>query len=195
MKKNRKASLTAVGAVVAAGLGIAATSANAGTPPALTAADVVAIDGQVLDADALLAQQQVVVDENKARSLEQARRDSVRTAKERMKSQRLVYGPPRPNNFGPVQPNQNETPAEREQRIKIEQLALAECCARLSNADAKGIQVTADSRLTRDLGMDPEQMNQLAKEINDRHGVLFTIEQLEQLSTVRRIVQRIVNGK
>ena len=195
MKKNRKASLTAVGAVVAAGLGIAATSANAGTPPALTAADVVAIDGQVLDADALLAQQQVVVDENKARSLEQARRDSVRTAKERMKSQRLVYGPPRPNNFGPVQPNQNETPAEREQRIKIEQLALAECCARLSNADAKGIQVTADSRLTRDLGMDPEQMNQLAKEINDRHCVLFTIEQLEQLSTVRRIVQRIVNGK
>ena len=195
MKKNRKASLTAVGAVVAAGLGIAATNASAGTSPALTAADVVAIDGQVLDADALLAQQQVVVDENKARSLEQARRDSVRTAKERMKSQRLVYGPPRLRDFGQAQPNPNETPAEREQRIKIEQLALAECCARLSNADAKGIQVTADSRLTRDLGMDPEQMNQLAKEINDRHGVLFTIEQLEQLSTVRRIVQRIVNGK
>ena len=193
MKKNRKASLTAVGAVVAAGLGIAATNASAGTPPALTAADVVAIDGQVLDTDALLAQQQVV-DQNK-RSPESARRDSIRLAEERQKSHRLVYGPPRPRDFGQVQPNPNETPAEREQRIKIEQLALAECCARLSNADAKGIQVTADSRLTRDLGMDPEQMNQLAKEINERHGVLLTIEQLEQLSTVRRIVQRIVNGK
>ena len=63
------------------------------------------------------------------------------------------------------------------------------------DAESKGIVVTADSRLTRDLGMDPMQMNQLAQEINNRHGILLSIEQLEQLGTLRRIVKRIVAGK
>ena len=107
MKKNRKSSLAAVGAVVAAGLGIAATGAPQWTTPAITAADVVAIDGQTLDADVLLAQQQQVVDNDQAKARERARRDSIRRAEERQQSHRVVYGPPRPNNFGAVQPNPN----------------------------------------------------------------------------------------
>lgn len=93
MKKKNKAkkSITAVGAVVAAGLtpGIV-TGAPAPQAPStdieLTAADVISINGDVFDFDELFAMHQVNQDHR----------------------QKVVYGPPQPKVYGPVPPKNKD---------------------------------------------------------------------------------------
>ena len=115
-KKNKgKKSLTAVGAVVAAGLtpGIV-TGAPASQPPIpdveFTAADAVSIGGDVFDFDELFAMQQVVTEQQHPKTVygppppiakdddvrqaairAKMREDSIRRA---MEARELVYGPP-----------------------------------------------------------------------------------------------------
>ena len=131
MKKKNKGrkSLTAVGAVVAAGLtpGIV-TGTPASLPPnpdvEITAADAISINGETFDFDELFAMHQVYRDPRETPKVygpppvsikdqkvqapeedlrEQARQDSIRRA---MKMQALVYGPPT-TVYGPPTPNYN----------------------------------------------------------------------------------------
>lgn len=112
-KKNKnkaRKSITAVGAVVAAGLtpGIA-TGSPVPQPPhtdvELTAADVISINGDVFDFDELFAMNQVNRD------------------RERMK---VVYGPPQPKVYGPVPPNKDKDKKkdkDKDQQIREQEIA------------------------------------------------------------------------
>ena len=131
MKKKNKGrkSLTAVGAVVAAGLtpGIV-TGTPASLPPnpdvEITAADAISINGETFDFDELFAMHQVYRDPRETPKVygpppvsikdkevqapdealrEQARLDSIRRVMDR---QALVYGPP-PTVYGPPTPKYN----------------------------------------------------------------------------------------
>lgn len=105
-KKNKnkaRKSITAVGAVVAAGLtpGIV-TGTPTPQPPStdveLTAADVVSINGEVFDFDELFAMQQI------------------NRGQDRHKT---VYGPPHPKVYGPVPPkHKDKDNKNRQQEIK-----------------------------------------------------------------------------
>lgn len=93
MKKKNKAkkSITAVGAVVAAGLtpGIVTGTPAPQAPSTdieLTAADVISINGDVFDFDELFAMHQVNQDHR----------------------QKVVYGPPQPKVYGPVPPKDKD---------------------------------------------------------------------------------------
>ena len=130
MKKKNKGrkSLTAVGAVVAAGLtpGIvtgAPTSLPLSSDVEISAADAISINGETFDFDELFAMQQINIDpreiskvygpppvsvkdkEEQARqeALREARLDSIRRAEE---ARALVYGPPT-TVYGPPTPKYN----------------------------------------------------------------------------------------
>lgn len=106
-KKNKnkaRKSITAVGAVVAAGLtpgivtGTPAPQAPAPAPDIeLTAADAVSINGDVFDFDELFAMTQV-------------KRD-----KDQMK---VVYGPPQPKVYGPIPPKKDKDKDKKKDKDK-----------------------------------------------------------------------------
>ena len=195
MNKKRKTTLTAVGAAMAASLGLAASTPVHDAP--LTAADVVVIDGQVVDADTIIAKQQSTGFNQES--------DSLRPSRQRSQEHMVVYGPrrPQPVVYGPRQPQPKVygPPAPRNgkgrnakataQQTESIQRQLIELCATLVDADNKGIIVGAGSRLTRDLGMDPNQMKQLSLEIQHRYAVIIDVDQLEQFSTIARIARNI----
>lgn len=108
--KNRaRKSITAVGAVVAAGLtpGIATSTPVPQSPSTgteLTAADAVSINGEVLDFDELFAMNQVNRGQNRPK---------------------LVYGPPQPKVYGPIPPqkDKDKKKKDREQELREQQIA------------------------------------------------------------------------
>lgn len=110
-KKNKgKKSLTAIGAVVAAGLtpGIvsgAPASQSSGPDVELTAADVVSINGEVFDFDELFA---------------------MREASPAQQVIRTVYGPRQPKVYGPVPPKNKDKVKDEDNDNKLQEEALLE---------------------------------------------------------------------
>ena len=186
-KKNiGKKALTAVGAVVAAGLtpGIVAASPIQGSNAEITAADVVAIGGSAYSFDELYAMQQP----RYARSPEDpqvAARYGVRPA--------TYYGVPSPQPYPrPPRPN------PQEMALDTTQLGLIAICAQLIDADNNGVFISLDSDLTRELGMNDDQLKELAAEIKDRYGVEASYHRFKligQLNTLRLVSEYIYKLK
>ena len=190
-RKNnkRKKALTAVGALVAAGLtpgfiAVSATGATLHNPNAeVTAAEAVAIDGQAYSFDELYAMQQV--DKSQRRRTE---------PQSRPKSQQATrYGVPRPQQapkyaaprpeyppttmYGVPRPHVPAVVVEESATIDREEIQmniltyLMNYCNLLIDADKRGIIITPDSDLTRDLGMTEDDLKQLKAEIEEYYGV------------------------
>ena len=186
--KGKKA-LTAVGALVAAGLtpgfiAVSATGATLHNPNAeVTAAEAVAIDGQTYSFDELYAMQQV--DKSQRRRTE---------PQSRPKSQQATrYGVPRPQQapkyaaprpeyppttmYGVPRPHVPAVVVEESATIDREEIQmniltyLMDYCNLLIDADKRGIIITPDSDLTRDLGMNEDDLKELKAEIEEYYGV------------------------
>ena len=184
-KRNKgKKALTAVGAVVAAGLtpGIVAASPIQGSNAEITAADVVAIDGSAYSFDELYAMQQPRL----ARSPgdpQVAARYGVR---------------PSPRMYGVQRPPQPPRPNPQVMALDTTQLGLIAICADLIDADTRGIYITLDSDLTNELGMDDDQLKEFAAVIKDYYGVEVSYHRFKligQLNTLRLVSEYIYKLK
>ena len=183
-KNKGKRMLTAVGAVVAAGItpgfiAVSATGATLQSPNAeVSAAEVVAIDGNTFSFDELYAMQQV------DRSKSQIQRQRPAQRPQSSSQQATRYGVPRPQKApkyaAPRPQNPPSTyyphPAvvieqEREETQRNILSYLMDYCNLLIDADKRGIIISPDSDLTRDLGMNEEDLKDLKAEIEDRYGV------------------------
>ena len=205
-KNHRRKALTAVGAVVAAGLtpGIIAATPGClpgqGSSAGISAADVVAIDGNAYGFDELYAMQQ----------LGNGRSDGAVT---RVNPQVVTkYGTPRPPGqqstyYGVPRPHPAPRPAPSPEEIKNKkikialdtiQLSLMEYCVQLIDADYEGILISPDSDLTTDLGMTSEELKELQAEIKRRYDIELSYHRFYlkgQLNTLRLITEYIVKLK
>ena len=210
-KKNKnkgKKALTAVGAVVAAGLtpGIVAATPLQSPNAEITAAEMVSISGKAYSFDELYAMQQpgyAQADPQVAARYGVPRPQTQQTTKYGVPrpptQQTTMYGVPRPRPYPQPKPNPREI-KERNIQIALDtiQLSLMEYCAWLIDADFYGIIISPDSDLTRDLGMTEDELKSLKAEIEDRYGVEVSYHRFYlngQLNTLRLITEYIVRLK
>ena len=192
-RKNnkRKKALTAVGALVAAGLtpgfiAVSATGATLHNPNAeVTAAEAVAIDGQAYSFDELYAMQQVDKSQRRRPTPQSPSQQATRYGVPRPQQQTAKYGapPPRPSQYPPTtmygvpRPHVPAVVVEESATIDREEIQmniltyLMNYCNLLIDADKRGIIITPDSDLTRDLGMTEEDLKELKAEIEEYYGV------------------------
>ena len=200
-KKNKgKKALTAVGAVVVAGLTpgiLAATPAcmPGQNPNALvTAAEVVAIDGNAYSFDELYAMQQgasrdadpQVATRYGVMPSQQARKYGV----QRPPQDATMYGVTRP-----PKPPQTKQPTVV---IDTIQSSLVNYCAQLLEDEGRFTPFSLDSDLTRKIGLTEEQLKLLAEEITRRYGVEVSYRRVYlngQLNTLRLISEYIFKLK
>ena len=203
MKKKNKGrkSITAVSAVVAAGLTPGIISGSpASQPPIndveLTAADAISIGGDIFDFDELFAMEQIRRDPRDIPkvygpppSIHKAQRqDSIN------QSIAEVYGPPPPRYLF-VGPEELRSIAANDKQEAADVIleALMDYCRQRPldpNVDPNvtgHIILREDRDLVRDLMMDSKQLEMLQQEIADRFEVQLTEEMLKQLSTLRRV--------
>ena len=203
MKKKNKGrkSITAVSAVVAAGLTPGIISGSpASQPPIndveLTAADAISIGGDIFDFDELFAMEQIRRDlRDMAKvygpppSIHKAQRqDSIN------QSIAEVYGPPPPR-YRFVGPEELRSIAANDKQEAADMIleALMDYCRQRPldpNVDPNvtgHIILREDRDLVRDLMMDSKQLELLQQEIADRFEVQLTEEMLKQLGTLRRV--------
>ena len=201
-KRNKgKKALTAMGAVVAAGLTpgiIAATPAcmPAQNPNAvITAAEVVAIDGSAYSFEELYAMQQGA---NRDADPQVATRYGVPPPQEatyygvRPPQQTVMYGVRR------VQPQKPPKVMEPSAVIDTIQIALMQYCAQLLEVDGRFEPFSLDSDLTRNMGLDDYQLKELAAEIKERYGLEVSYHRFKlygQLNTLRLISEYIFQLK
>ena len=213
-KKNkniRKKALTAVGAVVAAGLtpGFIAVSAAGATLQGpnveVTAAEVVAIDGQAYSFDELYAMQQV---DQSQRHKPASQSQSKPQSKPQQATRYGVPCPPgpqiRPAAMYGVRPHipavdvKQQATVDREE-IQMSVLAyLMDYCALLIDADKRGIVITPDSDLTRELRLTEDELKDLKAEIEARYGVEVSHHRFKligQLNTLYLVSEYITNIK
>jgi acyl carrier protein len=203
MKKKNKGrkSITAVSAVVAAGLTPGIISGSpASQPPIndveLTAADAISIGGDIFDFDELFAMEQIRRDPRDIPkvygpppSIHKAQRqDSIN------QSIAEVYGPPPPRYLF-VGPEELRSIAANDKQEAADVIleALMDYCRQRPldpNVDPNvtgHIILREDRDLVRDLMMDSKQLEMLQQEIADRFEVQLTEEMLKQLVTLRRV--------
>lgn len=203
MKKKNKGrkSITAVSAVVAAGLTPGIISGSpASQPPIndveLTAADAISIGGDIFDFDELFAMEQIRRDPRDIPkvygpppSIHKAQRqDSIN------QSIAEVYGPPPPRYLF-VGPEELRSIAANDKQEAADMIleALMDYCRQRPldpNVDPNvtgHIILREDRDLVRDLMMDSMQLEMLQQEIADRFEVQLTEEMLKQLGTLRRV--------
>lgn len=203
MKKKTKGrkSITAVSAVVAAGLTPGIISGSpASQPPIndveLTAADAISIGGDIFDFDELFAMEQIRRDPRDIPkvygpppSIHKAQRqDSIN------QSIAEVYGPPPPRYLF-VGPEELRSIAANDKQEAADMIleALMDYCRQRPldpNVDPNvtgHIILREDRDLVRDLMMDSKQLELLQQEIADRFEVQLTEEMLKQLGTLRRV--------
>ena len=203
MKKKNKGrkSITAVSAVVAAGLTPGIISGSpASQPPIndveLTAADAISIGGDIFDFDELFAMEQIRRDPRDIPkvygpppSIHKAQRqDSIN------QSIAEVYGPPPPRYLfvGPEE-LRSISANDKQEAADVVLEALMDYCRQRPldpNVDPNvtgHIILREDRDLVRDLMMDSKQLEMLQQEIADRFEVQLTEEMLKQLSTLRRV--------
>ena len=203
MKKKNKGrkSITAVSAVVAAGLTPGIISGSpASQPPIndveLTAADAISIGGDIFDFDELFAMEQIRRDPRDIPkvygpppSIHKAQRqDSIN------QSIAEVYGPPPPRYLF-VGPEELRSIAANDKQEAADVIleALMDYCRQRPldpNVDPNvtgHIILREDRDLVRDLMMDSKLLEMLQQEIADRFEVQLTEEMLKQLGTLRRV--------
>jgi len=184
-KIKGKKTLTAVGAVVAAGLAPGLMAASPVNTPiqSLTAAEVVAIDGNTYSFDELFAMQQP--DATPQRQRQHATR----------------YGVPRPTTmYGVPRPPR---PQPQEQQVNTMLLdtiqeQLMEYCAQLIDADNRGIVILLDSDLSHELGLTQDDLKEMAAEIKRYYGVEVSYHRFYlkgQLNTLRLVSEYIYKLK
>ena len=192
-KRNRgKKTLAAVGAVVAAGLTpgfIAASAAGAplqGSNAGITAADVVAMDGNTYSFDELYAMQQR--DDWKGRPT-------------------ISHQTSGGSRYGVIRPQQHPLPPEKHviiidavEGLDTIQVGLLNYCAQLLDTDfyTRGFIITLDSDLTREAGMNDRQLKELKAFIEDYYGVEVSYHRFRlngQLNTLRLISEYIFRIK
>ena len=189
-KGKGKKALTAVGAVVAAGLTpgiISATPVQA--PAGASAADAVVIDGTAYGFDELYAMQQPT-DVRSQGDPQVATRYGVRPSTMPPIQPATSYGVPRPK--------KPAAPARVAPTLENIQLRLVAYCAELIDADYNGIFITLDSDLTRELGMTDDELKELQALIEERYGVEISYRRFylkDQLNTLRLISQYIYKLK
>lgn len=181
MKKDKnkgKKLLTAVGAVVA-GLtpGIMAASPVQGSNAAITAADMVAIDGNAYSFDELYAMQQ--------------HGSGLRVGKDPQHV--TMYGVPRPVFPTPPQVKVSAT-------LDTIQYGLMDYCVQLLDADpyTRGVFFTLDSDLTDEMGMSEDQLKELKAFIEEYYGVEVSHHRFRlkgQLNTLGLIAEYIYKLK
>ena len=251
-KKNKsKKSITAVGAVVAAGLtpGIV-TGAPLPEPLStdinLTAADVVSINGEMYDfedlfamnqadsvpvdqivvvygspkaikalkekkkkeekekkqkkdkdkkirekeiADSLLLEEKRLEEEALERArIEAMRQDSIRQAQEEFKT---VYGPPPPRHVSPEE-LRNIAAHNKDEATFLVLEAIMDYCSNMTDPGGPVAFLTPTGNIIRDLKMKPSHLEGLSREIENNYAVQLTPEMMEQLGTLRRITDFIV---
>lgn len=174
-KKNKgKKSLTAVGAVVAAGLtpGIV-TGAPASQPPIpdveFTAADAVLIGGDVFDFDELFSMQQVVTEQQYPKT---------------------VYGPPSMLRMSRAEELRQIAADSKDRAIGYIQEDINYWITRKLNITDATIGPNTD--LTKDLKLDSEQLQILRNEIEENYGVQISDDMFKQLNTLNRLTKFIV---
>ena len=203
MKKKNKGrkSITAVSAVVAAGLTPGIISGSpASQPPIndveLTAADAISIGGDIFDFDELFAMEQIRRDPRDIPKvygpppsiIKKQRQDSID------QSIAEVYGPPPPRYLF-IGPEELRSIAANDKQEAADVIleALMDYCRQRPldpNVDPNvtgHIILREDRDLVRDLMMDSKQLEMLQQEIADRFEVQLTEEMLKQLGTLRRV--------
>lgn len=192
-KKNKgRKTLTALSAVVAAGLtpGVISGAPFSQAQPnaGITAADVVAIDGNTFSFDEILAMQQGI-GRWYAVAPGELPQVAARYGVQRPPQVSTHYGVPHPKKTVAVTP-----PALLEEI----QESLLQYCDRLIDADKRFIVISLDSDLTRDLGMSPDELKKLAEKMESSYGVEKPDCQLFKngpLNTLRQISQYIYDTK
>ena len=205
-KKNKgKKALTAVGAIVAAGLTPGIIAATPGCMPVqspsveVTAADAVAIDGQAYSFDELYAMQQVDRSQRQRpapRPQQQAARYGVPRPPSPQYPPSTYYGVPRPP-VPAVVVEQTATIDREEIQMSILEY-LMDYCSLLIDADKRGIIITPDSDLTKNLGLTEDELKELKAEIEDRYGVEVSHHRFRligQLNTLRLVSEYITKIK
>ena len=194
--------MTAVGAVVAAGLTpgiIAATPAcMPGQNPSavITAAEVVAIDGNAYSFDELYAMQQPTSGPSQEADPQVAARYGVMPP-----PQATYYGVQHPGIRPDMpRPRPQQPPGPTPQEIALDTIAhgLVEYCAQMLEADGRLAPFSLESDLTRDLGFDDYQLKDLAEEIKERYGVEVSYHRFKlvgQLNTLRLVTEYIYRLK
>ena len=188
MKKDKnkgKKSIAAVGAVVAVGLtpGIVAATPQCVPIPApnieVTAAQVVAIGGNTYSFDELYAMQQR--DDSQGRPT-------------------ISHQTSGGSRYGVIRPQQSPVPPRQPVIIEIEavegldtiQAGLLEYCTKLLDTDfyTRGVIISLDRDLTREIGMNDRQLKELKAFIEDYYGVEVSYHRFSlngQLNTLRLI--------
>ncbi len=187
MKKDKnkgKKSFAAVGAVVAAGLtpGIVAATPQCAPIPdpniELTAAQVVAIDGNTYSFDEVYAMQQR--DDWKGRPT-------------------ISHQTSGGSRYGVIRPQQRPVPPQKPvividavEGLDTIQVGLLNYCAQLLDTDfyTRGFIITLDSDLTREVGMNDRQLKELKAFIEDYYCVEVSYHRFRlngQLNTLRLI--------
>lgn len=211
MKKRNKGkrALTAVGAVVAAGLtpGIVGAAPIQGSHAGFTAAEVVAISGSTFSFDELYAMQQV--DRSQRHKTTQRPKSTSQQATRygvpRPQAQAPKYAAPRPEYppttmYGVARPPIPAVIVEQSPTVDREEIQmgvmkyLMDYCNLLIDADKRGIIITPDSDLTRDLGMTEDDLKELKAEIEDYYGVEVSHHRFRlkgQLNTLRLVSEYI----
>ena len=207
MKKKHKGkkTLTAVSAVVAAGLTpgfITATPSYSPMPEptaAITAADVVSIDGNTYSFDELYAMQQPGNGQMSETASQVPPQHASRYGVPCRPNQYVtMYGVQRPFKPDPSQlkdPKPDPTiviiTTPDSETITMSCLEyLMEYTAQLIDADNRGILISPDSDLTHELGMDENQLKELKAEIENLFGVEISHHRFRlkgQLNTLRLI--------
>lgn len=207
MKKKHKGkkTLTAVSAVVAAGLTpgfITATPSYSPFPEptaAITAADVVSIDGNTYSFDELYAMQQHDNGQMSETASLTPPQHATRYGVPCIPDQHIrMYGVPRP--FKPEPPQLKEPKPDPtivivttpdSETITMSCLEyLMEYTAQLIDADNRGILISPDSDLTNELGMTEDQLKELKAEIESLFGVEVSHHRFRlkgQLNTLRLV--------
>ena len=195
MKKDKnkgKKSFATVGAVVAAGLtpGIVAATPQCAPVPEpsieLTAAQVVAIDGNTYSFDELYAMQQR--DDWKGRPT-------------------ISHQTSGGSRYGVIRPQQRPVPPQKPvividavEGLDTIQVGLLNYCAQLLDTDfyTRGFIISLDCDLTREAGMNDRQLKELKAFIEDYYGVEVSYHRFRlngQLNTLRLISEYIYKIK
>lgn len=186
--KNRKKALTVVGAVVVAGLTPGIIAATPGCLPVqasnaeITAAQVVAIDGRAYGFDELFAMQHPQPQPEP----QVATRYGVRPP--------TAYGV-RPTNPPGVQCSHRPSVVTTQERVLKHLMAF---CDLLIDADKRGLIISPESDLTRELGMTENELKALRAEIKERYGVEVSYHRfylVDQLNNLRLVSEYIYNLK
>lgn len=209
-KENKgKRALTAVGAVVVAGLapGIIGASPVQDPNAGVSAAEVVAIDGKTFDFDELYDKQQ----KGNRRGRGAASKPKVRpittpaTRYGGPSTVRPTRPPGQPSTLYGVQrpPRPSISPQEEkaeyvESLVEAVEMSLMDYCALLIDADSRGVMISPNSDLTRELGLTDDDLKTLKAEIEDRYGVEVSHYRFRlkgQLNTLHLIAEYIVKLK